>query len=71
MHRYSLGIDTGGTYTDAAIIDAAGAQVIAVAKALTTKGDLTIGVVEAMERALLLWLGYRDGVAEACALSRP
>jgi hypothetical protein len=28
-------------------------------------------VVEAMERALLLWLGYRDGVAEACGLSRP
>jgi hypothetical protein len=28
-------------------------------------------VVGAMERALLLWLGYRDGVAEACGLSRP
>lgn len=28
-------------------------------------------VVEAMERALLLWLGYRDGIAEACGLSRP
>jgi pyrroloquinoline-quinone synthase len=27
-------------------------------------------VVESMERALLLWLGYRDGVAEACGLSR-
>jgi hypothetical protein len=27
-------------------------------------------VVASMERALLLWLGYRDGVAEACGLSR-
>jgi hypothetical protein len=27
-------------------------------------------VVAAMERALELWLGYRDGVAEACGLSR-
>jgi hypothetical protein len=27
-------------------------------------------VTEAMERALELWLGYRDGVAEACGLSR-
>ena len=27
-------------------------------------------VVRAMERALELWLGYRDGVAEACGLSR-
>lgn len=27
-------------------------------------------VISAMERALELWLGYRDGVAEACGLSR-
>ncbi|MEO8904898.1 MAG: iron-containing redox enzyme family protein [Polyangiaceae bacterium] len=27
-------------------------------------------VIEAMERALTLWLGYRDGVAEACGLTR-
>jgi pyrroloquinoline-quinone synthase len=27
-------------------------------------------VIEAMERTLELWLGYRDGVAEACGLSR-
>lgn len=27
-------------------------------------------VVEAMERTLQLWLGYRDGVAEACGLQR-
>ena len=27
-------------------------------------------VLQAMERALELWLGYRDGVAEACGLTR-
>jgi Iron-containing redox enzyme len=27
-------------------------------------------VIEAMERALTLWLGYRDAVAEACGLTR-
>ena len=27
-------------------------------------------VIEAMERALEFWLGYRDGVAEACGLNR-
>ena len=27
-------------------------------------------VIAAMETALELWLGYRDGVAEACGLSR-
>jgi N-methylhydantoinase A/oxoprolinase/acetone carboxylase beta subunit len=52
MHPYSIGIDTGGTYTDAAIIDARTAKVVATAKALTTKGDLTIGVVEALEGVL-------------------
>ena len=50
--KYLLGIDTGGTYTDAAIIDAAEHRVIATAKALTTKGDLAVGVSEAMRVAL-------------------
>jgi hypothetical protein len=27
-------------------------------------------VIEAMQQALTLWLGYRDGVAEACGLTR-
>jgi N-methylhydantoinase A/oxoprolinase/acetone carboxylase beta subunit len=52
MPRYSIGIDTGGTYTDAAIIETQSGRVVATAKALTTKGDLTIGVAEAMARVL-------------------
>ena len=51
-NKYLLGIDTGGTYTDAAIIDPAERRVIATAKALTTKGDLAVGVGEAMRVAL-------------------
>ncbi|WP_193174183.1 hydantoinase/oxoprolinase family protein [Oricola nitratireducens] len=43
----SLGIDTGGTYTDAVIHDAA-RGVLAKAKALTTRHDLSIGLGEAM-----------------------
>jgi N-methylhydantoinase A/oxoprolinase/acetone carboxylase beta subunit len=50
--RYAIGIDTGGTYTDAAIIDAAGRRVVAAAKALTTKGDLAVGVSEALGAVL-------------------
>jgi N-methylhydantoinase A/oxoprolinase/acetone carboxylase beta subunit len=45
---YLIGIDTGGTYTDAAVIDQANHKVLATAKALTTKGDLAIGVSEAL-----------------------
>jgi pyrroloquinoline-quinone synthase len=32
--------------------------------------EARLAVVDSMERALTLWLGYRDGVAEACGLSR-
>ncbi|NJM29295.1 MAG: hypothetical protein HC855_03490 [Rhizobiales bacterium] len=49
---YSIGIDTGGTYTDAVVLDRAAHRVVSSAKALTTKGDLSIGVAEAMEAAL-------------------
>jgi N-methylhydantoinase A/oxoprolinase/acetone carboxylase beta subunit len=45
-------VDTGGTYTDAAIIEARGHRIIATAKAITTKGDLAVGVAEAITQAL-------------------
>lgn len=44
-----LGIDTGGTFTDAVLLDDA-ERVIAVAKALTTRHDLSVGVGEAVRR---------------------
>lgn len=47
-----IGIDTGGTYTDAAIIDQGQHRILATAKSLTTKGDLSIGVGAAMREAL-------------------
>ncbi|MGQ9501009.1 MAG: hydantoinase/oxoprolinase N-terminal domain-containing protein, partial [Anaerolineae bacterium] len=46
-----LGIDTGGTYTDAVLFDDVDG-VIASAKALTTKYDLTVGIREAVDRVL-------------------
>jgi N-methylhydantoinase A/oxoprolinase/acetone carboxylase beta subunit len=47
-HSFLVGIDTGGTYTDAVIIDRSNHRIIASAKALTTKGDLSVGVKEAL-----------------------
>lgn len=41
-----LGVDTGGTYTDAVLIR--GEEVLASAKALTTRHDLAIGIGEAV-----------------------
>jgi N-methylhydantoinase A/oxoprolinase/acetone carboxylase beta subunit len=49
---YLIGVDTGGTYTDAAVIEARGHRIIATAKAITTKGDLAVGVVEAITQAI-------------------
>jgi N-methylhydantoinase A/oxoprolinase/acetone carboxylase beta subunit len=47
----ALGIDTGGTYTDAVLVELANDQshVIAGAKALTTRRDLAIGIGNAVE----------------------
>ena len=49
--RYIIGIDTGGTYTDAMILDAQSRDVLATAKAVTTRGDLVIGVNNALTRS--------------------
>lgn len=44
---YQLGVDTGGTYTDAVIVDAEH-NVVAKNKSLTTAFDLTIGIGNAL-----------------------
>jgi N-methylhydantoinase A/oxoprolinase/acetone carboxylase beta subunit len=46
-----LGLDTGGTYTDAVLFDPA-KGVLATAKSLTTKHDLAIGLKGAMDGVL-------------------
>lgn len=46
-----LGIDTGGTYTDAVLVDGE-REVVASAKALTTHDDLARGIAEALESVL-------------------
>lgn len=67
--EYVLGIDTGGTYTDAVIYrfddgqtgdTSGGGAVIASAKSLTTKNDLCMGIIaaaSALDPALLRLVG--------------
>lgn len=43
-------MDTGGTYTDAVIIDAKDRKVLCKAKALTTKDDLTTGIKNCLDQ---------------------
>jgi len=59
-----LGLDTGGTYTDAVLFDPA-RGVLAAAKSLTTKHDLAIGLTGAMEGVL----GAADGEIAMVGLS--
>lgn len=49
---YLLGVDTGGTYTDAVILDEATDTILASAKALTSRPDLAVGVGAAIDAAL-------------------
>jgi N-methylhydantoinase A/oxoprolinase/acetone carboxylase beta subunit len=49
---YIIGIDTGGTYTDAVVIEQGAQRILASAKSITTKGDLAVGVGLAMQEAV-------------------
>jgi N-methylhydantoinase A/oxoprolinase/acetone carboxylase beta subunit len=57
----ALGIDTGGTYTDAVFVTYPEGEVIAGAKALTTRHDLALGIAAAI----------RAVFASAAAIGRP
>ena len=53
--NYALGIDTGGTFTDAVLIDDQ-RQIVASAKSLTTRFDLSLGIgasIDSLPRDLL------------------
>ena len=58
-----LGLDTGGTFTDAALLDTADGRVLASAKALTTRADLSVGVGGAIAACLENWGGPRKTIS--------
>lgn len=55
-HVLGLGIDTGGTFTDAAIVDLTEQKVISKCKSPTTHHALTLGLERAIDEALELGL---------------
>lgn len=47
--KIGIGIDTGGTYTDAVLYDFESKTLLGGAKSLTTRNDLTIGILGAVD----------------------
>ena len=50
MKNYRIGIDTGGTYTDAVVLDSSSGEVIVSVNELTTHGCLETGIIAALNR---------------------
>ena len=61
--RLAIGIDTGGTFTDAVLYDLEEKKILASAKSPTTKEDLKIGILKAMDEL------PEDKIKEATLLS--
>ena len=66
--QYFLGIDTGGTFTDAVLLDAS-RQVVAAAKCLTTPFDLAQGIGGALDRLPAEMLAAVDLVSLSTTLT--
>ena len=47
--KLGIGIDTGGTYTDAVLYDFEDGTILGTAKALTTRDDLSKGILSALD----------------------
>lgn len=52
MPEYTLGIDTGGTYTDGVLLQRGSREIIQATKTLTTKPDLSLGILRALNDLL-------------------
>lgn len=59
-----IGIDTGGTYTDAVLVDKKDKRVLASAKTPTTHYDLSLGITTALKKLMEGRLDDLSGVAE-------
>lgn len=68
MKQYIIGIDTGGTYTDAVLIDADSGAVLATAKEPTTHAHLATGTGQALA-SLLASSGVTAGEIRQLAVS--
>jgi len=67
--KLGLGVDTGGTYTDSVIIDFDSGEVLAKAKALTTRSRLSVGIANSIDN-LAKSMEHREqsvGISSSCS----
>ena len=69
MFNVGMGIDAGGTYTDAVIYDLPSKTVTSKAKALSTKWDYTIGIAQVLSQLDQSLLGQVELVALSTTLA--
>jgi N-methylhydantoinase A/oxoprolinase/acetone carboxylase beta subunit len=67
--KLGIGIDTGGTYTDAVIYDFNEKKILGSAKALTTKEDLSIGIGNAFDELPSEMLNQADIISLSTTLA--
>lgn len=68
MKKYIIGIDTGGTYTDAVLVNTATSELVRSAKKPTTHRQLSIGTAATL-RSLLEESGIQPGQVESLVIS--
>ena len=64
-----IGIDTGGTYTDAVIYDMDTRQILGSGKSLTTKGELEVGIAGALDKLPAEWVSRAEFLALSTTLA--
>jgi N-methylhydantoinase A/oxoprolinase/acetone carboxylase beta subunit len=67
--KIGLGIDTGGTYTDAVLYEFTEKKILFTTKALTTKEDLSIGISNAIDDFDNEWLKKVDFISLSTTLA--
>lgn len=65
----AIGIDTGGTCTDAVIYDTDTKAILATGKTLTTKANLEIGIANVLDRLPDEWLNKAESLALSTTLA--
>lgn len=66
---YGIGVDTGGTYTDAVVVDLETGRVLAKSKSPTTRRNLALGVGRALDGLPESLLHQAEAVALSTTLA--